>query len=338
MANNKLIIIDAFSQIYRGYYAVRALSNSKNQPTNAVFALAKFLLKLYKEHPSDQGIFVFDAGKPQFRLDLAPDYKANRSPMPDDMKVQMPYIEKMIKAFGWPEIREVGYEADDLVAAIAKDSKQDEVYIITSDKDVHQVVDDHIKIMVPDRKQGFEYRGRDEVIDRFQVTPEQIVDYLAMIGDSSDNIPGLAGVGPKTAVKLLQQFGSIKNMLKKADEISNAKLRDKVKSNSELLEKNIALVTLKTDTANRLWLKEGALIRREPDWHELAKIFTELELKSLYNEIIKLSDHNVVEEEFIPEQDNSDDLFAFSAKNSQENKKESPEIKTENAHEHPDLF
>ena len=347
MSESKLLIIDAFAQIYRGYYAVRALSNSKNQPTNAVFALAKFLLKIYKDFPAEQGIFVFDSGKPQFRLDIAPDYKANRSPMPDDMKAQMPYIERLVKAFGWSALREVGFEADDLIAAVAQDSKCDEVLIFTNDKDMHQVVSDKIKIMASGGRQGFEERGVAEVIERFKVSPEQIVDYLAMIGDASDNIPGLQGVGKKTAEKLLSQFGSIKAMIARSDEISSAKLREKVKNSVELLEKNIRLVALKTDGCDRVWLDSEVLQLQQPDWRELAQLFTELELKSLFNEIVKLSGEELSEADFTlkenkgsgSDESDADDLFSFSASRQAGKASDAAEPPSEAAgSEQPDLF
>ncbi len=285
----KIILIDAYAQIYRGFYAVRNLSNSKGQPTNAVFAMAKFLLKIHRDMPGNTGAFIFDCGKPAFRLELAPDYKANRPPMPDDLKAQIPYIERLVTAFGWSAIRREGYEADDLIAALAHDFAGHEVRIISSDKDIHQSITANVHMLVPDRDGGFEDRGPDEVVKKFEVAPGQIIDYLALIGDNSDNIPGVQGVGPKTAAALVKQFGSIDAMLSAPEMIANPKLRDKITAATDILRKNQQLIRLKTDVENSPWaVNDECLSRREPDWQALAALASELELKSILKEINEL--------------------------------------------------
>ncbi len=361
MGNNRLIIVDAFAQIYRGFYAIQnPLKNSQGQPTNALLMLTKFLIKLENNFPSNEGCFIFDCGKPQFRLDLAPDYKANRKPMPDELKQQLPHIEDIVSAFGWNKIRLENFEADDLIGAVAKKSECDEVLVITSDKDIHQIVDEKIKIMAPDTKQpsGFDIRGIVSVQQRFNIDPEQIVDYLAMIGDASDNIPGLAGVGPKTAEKLIKQFGSIANMIANSGEISNKKLRDKVDNNHDLLMKNITLVTLKIDVEDDFWQQENLTFRTTPDYKKLAQIFANLELKSVYRDLKKLAKDNDVilnDDDFTKKEltaptvatsektksnersnENGDDLFNFSPKEKKVISKSI--IKEETKDEHPDLF
>ena len=352
MDNNRLIIVDAFAQIYRGFYAVRnPLTNSQGQPTNALLMLSKFLLKLEQNFPSKEGCFIFDCGKPQFRLEIAPDYKANRKPMPEELREQMPYIEKIVSAFGWNKIRKENFEADDLIGAVAKKSKCDEVLVITSDKDIHQIVDEKIKIMAPDTKQpsGFDIRDEEAVLNRFNIAPKEIIDYLAMIGDSSDNIPGLQGVGPKTAEKLIKQFGSIENMIENSDQIANKKLREKVDSNHELLHNNIKLVTLNVNVDEEFWQQQNLTNRELPNYHELAQLFAELELKSLFKDLKETAkDHNVIlsDSDFVLQKEtksqnnlDSDDLFGFSEKSQKE--KTTTEVEKEKNtinNEQPDLF
>lgn len=287
--SESMILIDAFSQIYRGFFAVSSsLANSSGQPTNAVYALAKFLLRMEKEFPCRNGAFVTDRGKATFRLEVAPDYKANRPPMPDEMKSQMPFIERLIGAFGWPLIGLEGYEADDLLAAICADNPDTDITVFSSDKDLAQLVNDQITMLVPGHKSNapLQRRGVTEVIDKFQVPPEKIVDYLALIGDSSDNIPGIPGVGPKTAAKLLNECSGIASMLANPQLISNESLRKKITDNAELLKKNIFLVTLKKDVPEAPWRKDTSLLnKKKPDWQEIAAICEELELKSIMREI-----------------------------------------------------
>lgn len=316
-----LFIIDAYAQIYRGFYAVRYLSNSRGEPTNAVFAMAKFLLKMHKEFPGELGAFVFDVGKPSFRMELAPDYKANRAPMPDELRAQIPILKELIEAFGWPEISREGYEADDLIAALAEDFGSQPVRIVSSDKDIHQVVTDNINMMVPDSKGGFDIRGPEEVRKKFEVDTCRIVDYLSLIGDASDNIPGVQGVGPKTAAKLINEVGGIDDLLTSPEKIANVKLRDKIVAAEDILRKNQKLVTLKTDVENKPWNDPAAVTRREPDWAALEKLAEHYELKSILKEIQELSG-------------SFNDMELFSQAPSTKETKPEPEDKPDQ----PDLF
>jgi len=287
-----VILVDAYSQIYRGYYAVRELTDQQGRPSNAIFALSRFLMKLENEMPSQLGAFVADKDKCGFRLEIAPDYKANRSPMPDELKAQTDTIFELVNAFGWNTISLSGYEADDLIAAIAADAGEREMRVITPDKDISQIATAKIKLLVPDRSGGtFECRGPEEILKKFGVTPTQMVDYLALIGDTSDNIPGVSGVGPKTAATLLTQFGSIANMLIRIDEIKNERIRAKVAESGDLLRKNIQLINLKTDIPGSPWQPfETCLQRRAPDWEQVLRIAHERSLRTLSSEIEKMND------------------------------------------------
>ena len=216
-----LLLIDSYSQIYRGYYAIRGLSTAQGTPTNAVFAMTKLLLKFRDEYEGYDGAFVFDKGRPAQRMLLAPAYKANRPPMPEELKLQMPVIRELAAAFGWPLLEEPEYEADDLIAAFAR-SAAGAVLIVSSDKDLSQLVTEQVKMLVPARKNGFELRDAEKVREKFAVPPELIVDYLALLGDSSDNIPGVPGVGPKTAAAILNSCGPAEKWLDDPARISGS--------------------------------------------------------------------------------------------------------------------
>lgn len=300
MPETDILLIDAYSQIFRCFYAIRALSNSKGQATNAIFGFTRLMLKIHKDYPTHYGAFVMDCGRPAFRLELAPDYKANRPPMPDELREQMPVLKEVAEAFGWPMIVKEGYEADDLLAAIVAEFTDKTIKFISSDKDLAQIIDERVEMLVPAFKGGgFTLRGRQEAIEKFDVTPEQMRDYLALIGDASDNIPGLQGVGPKTAAKLINAHGSIANMLANPEEISNPKIRQKIVDNVELLKKNIKLISLKIDVPDKPWGALDSLTRKTPDWDKIRSICEAMELRSILGEL--------------PEGNSSPDLFANTA-------------------------
>ncbi|MDD5729113.1 MAG: 5'-3' exonuclease H3TH domain-containing protein [Victivallales bacterium] len=311
-----ILLIDAYSQIFRSFYAVRSLTNSKGQPTNAVFAFTRLMLKLYEDYPTPYGAFILDCGKPAFRLELAPEYKANRPPMPEELRQQIPLLEELASAFGWPLIVKTGFEADDLLAAIAADFADKKVRFISSDKDLAQIIDDRVEMLVPAFKGGgFLIRGYQEAVDKFQVKPEQMVDYLALIGDSSDNIPGIQGIGPKTAAKLINEHGSIAAMLAHPETLENPKLREQIIANAELLARNIKLITLNTEISDKPWNGLASLTRKTPDWYKIRRICEEMELKSILRDL--------------PADGGERDLFAGS--NSSGNKEKSGKFA-------PDLF
>jgi DNA polymerase-1 len=302
--NDTITLIDAYSQIYRGFYALPLLTNSKGQFTNAVLATAKFLLSLEKDYPSPYGAVVFDKGRPAHRMLLAPEYKAKRPPMPQELQSQLPYIRQWIEAAGWNIIERDGTEADDIIAAIAVNFKENPVRIISADKDIAQVIDDRVKMLIPDRKLGgFLLQGRDEVIARFAVQPSQIVDYLSLIGDSSDNIPGVDGVGPKTAAKLISQFGSLDEMLKRESEIENDKLRAKITGSEEILRRNQKLITLDLTAYDEESSGIKSFSKKKPDCEKLKSIAADLEMKSIITELDKTNDKKDVEKKLPPGKD-----------------------------------
>ena len=285
MSSTPILLVDSFAQIYRCYHAVRHLSTADGVPTNAVFAMTKFLLKLEKEHPSDNGAFVFDKGRPHFRMELAPDYKANRPPMPEDLSVQVPVIREMAEAFGWPLLEEPEYEADDLIAAIAR-AVSGPVRIISSDKDLAQLVDERVRMLVPDRKNtGFEERDAAKVVEKFGVVPELLVDYLALLGDSSDNIPGVPGVGQKTAALILNTLGPAETWLADPGVLAGSRYREKLEPFFDRIENNRRLIRLRDDLPSRFDDLETVLRRREPDWEKIRGLCEKTELRSILREL-----------------------------------------------------
>ena len=280
-----LLLIDSYSQIYRGYYAIRGLSTAQGTPTNAVFAMTKLLLRLRDEYPGYDGAFVFDKGRPHFRMELAPDYKANRPPMPEELQIQLPVIRELIQDFGWTIVEHDGYEADDLIGSIATAFPAHRVVIFSGDKDLSQVIDDRVEMLVPDPAGSVTKRGVEEVVKKFGVPPSGIVDYLALIGDASDNIPGVEGVGPKTAVALLQQFGSGEELFRRLDEVKRESLREKLAQAKDLFEKNVKLVTLDTAPPEDVVWEIGRLKRSAPDYAKIRAIAKKMELKSILREI-----------------------------------------------------
>lgn len=280
----KLILLDAYALIYRAYYAFLRMPrvNSKGQNTSAVFGFVKTLEDVIKrQEPSHIGV-VFDPGGETFRHEAYKEYKATREETPEDIRLAIPYVKQIIAAHNIPVIVVPRYEADDVIGALAKkaEAKGFDVLMMTPDKDYGQLVTDKIHILRPGiGSKPAEEMGPQEVADKWGLqNAAQVVDLLALMGDVSDNVPGCPGVGEKTAVKLLQQFGSIDNMLAHTDQIKGA-LRQKVEDNVENIRFSKFLVTI--DTNAPVEFNEEDFQRREPDIAELTRIYTELEFRTL---------------------------------------------------------
>src|SRR5574344_528555 len=277
---SELILIDAYSQIFRAFFAIRSLSNSKGEPTNALYVFTRLLLKIQQDYPGDSGALLFDCGKPAFRTELAPQYKANRPPMPEELKVQMPSIRDMAAAFGWPLLSETNYEADDLIGAFAV-HYPGPVRIVSGDKDLSQLIDSRVTMLVPAPKNGFEIRGEAECAAKFGVAPALIPDYLALVGDSSDNIPGVPGIGPKSAAALLAELGPIDSWLDHPETAAKSKFAAKLAGQVELLRVNLQLVRLKCELPARFADLPAVLRRTAPDWTKIRQLCEQAELKSI---------------------------------------------------------
>lgn len=319
-----LVLIDAYSQIYRAFYAIRMLTNSRGEPVNAAFVFTKFLLQLEKKFPSAYGAMLFDCGKVAFRLELNPEYKANRPPMPDPLKQQIPLIKEIAEAFGWELMQHEGYEADDLIGGMTLEYDDMPVEIVSSDKDLSQLIDERVSMLIPSGSSGgFEIRDTAAVREKFGVAPELIVDYLALLGDASDNIPGVPGIGPKRAVEILESFGPADAWLNDPSILDpQSSSGKKLLPELDTVRRNRELIRLKTVLPDGFCGKEPPK-RREPDWKKISGICQENQFKSILKELPQVE---FAVEEVVEEAVDFDDLFAFAAAKNSAEKKEIPAI------------
>jgi DNA polymerase I len=276
-ARRKLVLVDGSSYLYRAFHALPPLSNAKGEPTGAVLGVLNMLLKLLKEESPDLIAVVFDASGKTFRDRLFEAYKAQRTPMPDDLRTQVQPLLDCVRAMGLPLLRIDGVEADDVIGTLAKQAAaQDiDVLISTGDKDMAQLVNERISLVNTMTNSRLD---RDGVKNKFDVYPEQIVDYLALVGDTSDNIPGIPKVGPKTAAKWLNDFGTLDKLVASAATISG-KVGENLRAGLESLELSRKLATL--DCAVPLDATLESLIKGEAQRDKLRDIYTRLELRSL---------------------------------------------------------
>lgn len=285
---NKLFLLDAYALIYRAYYAFikNPRINSKGMNTSAIMGFVNTLNEiLTKEQPTHIGV-AFDHGK-TFRDEAFPSYKAQREETPEDIRASVPIIKQIIKAMHIPVLQVDGFEADDVIGTLATKAGKAGIttYMLTPDKDYGQLVSDNVFMFRPRHGGGYETMGPSEVCEKYDLSStSQVIDLLALMGDSADNFPGCPGVGPKTAAKLIAEFGSIDNMLANSAKI-NGKLREKVESAVDDIRMSKFLATIRTDVPIDLNLDE--LKVEEPDFTQLAEIFTELEFKSLLDKFIK---------------------------------------------------
>ncbi len=280
-----IVLIDAYAQIYRSFYAIRSLTNSRGEPVNALYGLARLLLQLDRSQASSHGAVLFDKGKSGRRIALCPEYKAQRPPMPDELRSQIGPIREWMSAFGWPLLEQEGVEADDLIAAITARRGQLPVRILTFDKDIAQLTaDPDVQLLSSGAGDAWLFQGRQEIVDKFGVPPELLGDYLALVGDTSDNIRGVDGIGPKTAAKLLQESGGLDALLAEPAKVSNQRLRDKVLQSRELLERNRELVRL-DQTLPDNWQGLDTIRRGTPDWPKLLQLAEEQGFRSLVKTI-----------------------------------------------------
>jgi DNA polymerase-1 len=273
-----LYLIDGNSYLYRAFYAIRNLSALDGTPTNAVFGFTNMILKILREKNPDYFSIVFDAPGPTHRHEMYKEYKANRPGMPDEMKPQVPIIKEIVQAFKIHTIEKSGYEADDILAHIAKEAESEgiEVYIATGDKDMCQVISPKIKLYDTMKEKVTEEK---DVVEKFGVKPEQFPEVLALMGDASDNIPGAPGIGEKTAVKLLQEFGNLENIIKNREEIKNTRARNAVSNNIDNIRLSKELATIHAEVPVDVSVRD--LVLSEPDWTKLKEYFRRYQFTSL---------------------------------------------------------
>ena len=273
---NPLILIDGSSYLYRAYHALPPLMSSKNQPTGAIRGVISMINKILLDHPRSPLAVIFDAKGKTFRHEMYKDYKANRPPMPEDLVVQIEPINQIIEALGIKLLSIKGVEADDVIGTLAKEASEAglDTVISTGDKDMTQLVNKHIKVVNTMSNELLDEKG---VENKFGVKPELIIDYLALVGDTSDNVPGVEKVGPKTAVKWLIEYGSLDEIIKNAEKISG-KVGENLRNGLSQLHVSKELVTIKKDVSLEVSVKDLMVGKRNKKL--LEEIYTELEFKA----------------------------------------------------------
>lgn len=278
-----IVLVDGSSYLYRAFHALPPLTNSKGLPTGAVKGVINMMRRLQKDYPSSTLVVVFDAKGKTFRDDMYSEYKANRPPMPDELRVQIEPIHQIIDAMGLPMLIIDGVEADDVIGTLAMEASKLNLPVVvsTGDKDIAQLVDEHITLVNTMTDTSLD---RDGVCEKFGIAPDLIIDYLALLGDKSDNIPGVPGVGEKTALALLQGIGGLDSIYDRLDEVAELSFRGakttsaKLVENKELAYLSYELATIKTDVKLPLGVTE--LQNASPDQNQLLTLFTEMEFKT----------------------------------------------------------
>jgi len=291
-----LLLVDGSSYLYRAFHAMPDLRNAANEPTGAIHGVLNMLRRLHKDYPADYCACVFDAKGKTFRDDIYPEYKANRAPMPDDLRPQIEPLHEAIVALGWPLIMIEGVEADDVIGALAKQAESEGIRTIisTGDKDISQLVNDHITVVNTMRDA---FRKTDDVLDiagvekKFGIPPSLIIDYLTLIGDKVDNVPGVEKVGPKTAVKWLQEYGTLDGIIENADKITG-KVGENLREALAWLPTAKELITIRCDIGIQDNLTD--LAPRPLNKSKLVELFDRFELRSWKRDLENMDENNVV--------------------------------------------
>jgi DNA polymerase-1 len=284
MSARRLLLVDGTQLFYRSFFGIRGLSTHEGQPSNAVFGFIRGIHQLLDVWNPSHWAVAWDGGSPKTRLDLLPEYKAQRPPMPDDLRRQVEPVREFLKLAGIPLIRLEQQEADDVLASLAHwgERNVDDVIIVTSDKDLYQLVSEKTGMAAwgKDDKR----LGRAEVFEKTGVHPGQIIEWLALTGDAVDNISGVEGMGPKTAAKLLGQFGSLDVMWSRLDEIHSARIRANLITQRDRVERNLALVRLRIDLP---CCPEWDTLAVKPEWPAVMRPFY---ARMDFHSLIKASD------------------------------------------------
>ncbi len=289
MADSKLVLIDGHALVYRAYFALPSdMATSRGELTNAVFGFASMLINVLRDEKPAYMAVAFDVGR-TFRHEEYKEYKANRAHMPDDLTIQLDRIEQLLQAFDIPAYRVEGYEADDVLAALANQAtdKGVEVLIVTGDTDTFQLIGPHIRVMTPRRSFGDTIIYDEEGIrERYGLEPEQLIDYKALVGDTSDNVPGVRGVGDKTATRLLQQYGSLEAIYEHLAEVSSTRFRNALAEGRDQAFMSKHLVTITEDVPIALDLERSRV--HEVDRERIVELFRELEFRTLLDRLAQI--------------------------------------------------
>ncbi|MGD9371967.1 MAG: 5'-3' exonuclease H3TH domain-containing protein, partial [Desulfobacterales bacterium] len=280
MSTNKktIYLIDGTAYIHRAYHAIRGLSNSKGFPTNAVFGFTRMLLKLMEDRAPQYAGMFFDAKGPTFRHDMYKEYKANRPPMPEDMAVQIPYIKEVTAAFHLPIIEKQGYEADDLIGTMARIAEANgyTVVMVTGDKDFMQLVTEKTVLWDPMKESDLDQQA---IREKFGVDPQQMIDVQGLSGDTADNIPGVPGIGQKTAIALIKAHGSMQQLYASLETITKKKQRENLETFKDQAFLSRKLVTIDTEVPLSMDLNDFKV--QAPDQKVLIELFKMLEFRQL---------------------------------------------------------
>lgn len=312
--SKKLVLIDGHSILNRAFYALPDLTNAEGLHTNAVYGFINILLKILGEEEPDYLMVAFDVHAPTFRSSLYQEYKGTRKPMPDELRQQVPLVKEVLQAMEIPIVEKEGVEADDVLGTIAKETAKKEIFvsIVSGDRDLLQLADERIKIRIPKTKMGVtevENYNIKEVIEKYQVTPLQFIDLKALMGDMADNIPGVPGIGEKTATKIITAFGSIENAYGHVEEIKPNRAKEALKNHFELAELSKVLATIKTDCELSYDLEEakmGKLFTKAA-----YQMFKRLEFKNLLTKFESNTSSAKIEEVFqsIKELSKAEEIF-----------------------------
>jgi DNA polymerase-1 len=280
----RLLLVDGSYYAFRSFYAIQHLSSPEGRPVNALFGMIKALKRMVQDLQPDGAAVIFDVGAPAARLELQADYKANRSDTPMELEEQLPLIRECVPLLGFQSLFIEGEEADDLLASYVEAAKRQNFFSIlaTNDKDLMQLVDERCSIYQPG-KDTFTLLGPGEVEAKWGVPPSQLGDVLALTGDSVDNIPGVPGVGPKTAAKWIREFGSVEGLLAGLEKLPSGKIRDALALSRERVLMNQRMVRLRTELALPVPI-EG--MRLQPDWAGQVEWFRRLNFKTFLREAL----------------------------------------------------
>ena len=285
--SGKLVLIDGHSILNRAFFGIPDLTNSEGLHTNAVYGFLNIMFKILEEEQPDYLTVAFDVSEPTFRHKMYAEYKGTRKPMAEELKEQVPVMKEMLKAMGVTVIEKGGYEADDLLGTIAKKSEAEglEVSVVSGDRDLLQLATDHIKIRIPKTKRTgteIEDYNTKEVVEKYQVTPLEFIDVKALMGDTADNIPGVPGIGEKTATALIVQYGSIENCYAHVDEIRPPRASKNLKEHYDLAQMSKTLATIDIHAEIAYDLKDARLEQISDLYTEEAYLLCKrLEFKNL---------------------------------------------------------
>lgn len=279
----RLLIVDGHAYAYRAFHAIRRLASPNGSPTNAIFGFISMLSKMQAQLSPSHRVVVWDGGLDAARMTALPEYKTQRPPMPPELEQQIQAIERYLDAAGMASVCREGVEADDWIAALARQHAGTlPVVIASSDKDFMQLVSDRVGLFNPNDKSDKVW-GSEDVRAKTGVGPEQVVDLLSLIGDSVDNIPGVPGVGPKTAAELLQQFGSVENLYRRLAEVKSERVRANLESARQIVSRNQKLIRLREDQPPAPLTE---LAPREPDTTRLRALYAEWGFRRLHEELV----------------------------------------------------